>query len=106
LFQVITFGQFNKSLLFPMQKVAISIFNQLNGDQEIEWIHLYSELVYKIKDLPEVIEFKKKFLNFASKEKFVSDIFYPEMDPHFYEMKVVDLEKCRHCKWRFSPTDS
>jgi hypothetical protein len=103
LFQVITFGHFDKSLLFPMQKVAISVFNQLNGDREIEWIHLYSELVYKIKDLPEVIEFKKKFLSSDSKEKIVSDIFYPEMDPHFYEMKVVDLEKCRHCKWRFCP---
>jgi hypothetical protein len=106
LFQVIEFGHFDKSLLYPMQKVAISIFNQLNGDDEIEWIHLYSELVYKIKDLPEVIEFKKKFLSSDFKEKFVSNIFYPEMDPHFYEMKVVDLEKCRHCEWRFRPTDS
>jgi hypothetical protein len=106
LFQVIDFGHFDKSLLFPMQKVAISIFNQTNEEEEQNWINLFTELVYKIKELPNVKELKQNLMSSACQNKFVSDILYSEMDPHFYEMKVVDLEKCRHCEWRFRPRNS
>ena len=101
LFRVIEFGHFDKSLLFPMQQVAISIFNQTKTDENFKALHLYTELVFQIKDLPDVKEFIRRFLSSASKVKFVSDIFFPEIDGHFYDMKVPDLEKCRHCEWRY-----
>jgi hypothetical protein len=103
-----TLGLLDKKFLYQMQQVALMIF----GNSRLFWDPMCQDLNLLDNSLSMIInhsgfvqEFLDKFSSSRSKTKFVSNIFFPDIDSRLFDLKVDDLEKCRQCNWRFWPIE-
>jgi hypothetical protein len=86
---------------FSLQQFALKVFKEHQGTNESDLTILKQNLSDGIHKLSDFKEFKVEMSRSDSCSKYNLDIFYPDIDQHLFDLKVVDLEKCCQCDWRY-----
>ncbi len=82
---------------FLLQQFGLKVFKEFEGTNEGDLAILEYYLSEGIRELPVFTEFKTQ----VSRSKSFSKDIDPGIDRHLFNLKVVDLEKCRQCDWRY-----